>query len=103
MKQDLMELISAMPTIETHFRKFEPVEGLCVPSGEFIYDDSEFIEWQEAVKFELQEIYDRTNDTYIWNIINANGVIHKFNGKNYNERESFNKLKGSLSVIQKKY
>ena len=27
MKQDLMELISAMPTIETHFRKFEPVEG----------------------------------------------------------------------------
>lgn len=101
MKQDLMELISAMPTIETHFRKFEPVEGLCVPSGEFIYDDSEFIEWQEAVKFELQEIYDRTNDTYIWNIINANGVIHKFNGKNYNERESFNKLKGSLSVIQK--
>lgn len=50
MKQDLMELISA---IETHFRKFEPVEGLCVPSGGFIYDDFEFIKWQEAVKFEL--------------------------------------------------
>lgn len=101
MKQDLVELISFIPTIETHFRKLEPPEGLCVPSGEFIYDDPEFIEWQEAVKFELQEIFDRTNDTYIWNIINANGIIHKFNGKNYNERENFNKLKGSLFMIQK--
>lgn len=101
MKQDLVELISAIPTIETHFTKFEPVEGLRALPEEYIYDDSEFIEWQEAVKFELQEIFDRTNDTYIWNIINANGVIHKFNGKNYNERENFNKLKSSLFVIQK--
>lgn len=101
MKQDLVELISFIPTIETHFRKIEPSEGLCVPSGEFIYDDSEFIEWQEAVKFELQEIFDRTHDTYIWNIINVNGVINKFNGKNYNERENFNKLKSSLYMIQK--
>lgn len=101
MKQDLVKLISAIPTIETHFRKFEPGEGLCALPEEYIYDDPKFIEWQEAVKFELQEIFDRTNDTYIWNIINANGVIHKFNGKNYNERENFNKLKGSLFVIQK--
>ena len=51
MKQDLMELISAMPTIETHFRKFEPVEGLCVPSGEFIYYYYYFIDWKEDFKF----------------------------------------------------
>lgn len=56
MKQDLMELISTIPAIQTYFRKFEPVEGLCVLSGEFIYDDSEFIKWQEAVKFEKSHV-----------------------------------------------
>jgi len=52
-------------------------------------------EWKEAVEFELQQIYDRTMDTYIWNIINSTGVIHKFKGNNFNERENFNKLKSS--------
>lgn len=101
MKKDLLTLIEAIPKIESKFRKFEPSPGLCIPSGEFIYDDPEFIEWKEAVKFELQEIYDRTHDTYIWNIINVNGVIHKFNGKNFDERDNFNRLKSSLMVIQK--
>lgn len=101
MKSDLISLIEDIPKIESRFRKFEPSDGLCVPSGEFIYDNPDFIEWKEAIKFELQEIYDRTHDTYVWNIINVNGVIHKFDGKNYNERDSFNKLKGSLLVIRK--
>ncbi len=101
MKNDLLTLIEAIPKIESKFRKIEPSPGLCIPSGEFIYDAPEFIEWKEAVKFELQEIYDRTHDTYIWNIINVNGVIHKFNGKNFDERDNFNRLKSSLMVIQK--
>lgn len=101
MKKDLIALIEAIPTIETKFRKFEPSPGLCIPSGEFIYDDPEFIEWNEAVKFELQEIYDRTHDTYVWDIINTTGIIHKFNGKSFDERNNFNRLKSSLIVIQK--
>ena len=63
MKKDLLTLIEAIPKIESKFRQFEPSPGLCIPPGEFIYDDPEFIEWIEAVKFELQEIYDRTHNT----------------------------------------
>lgn len=101
MRKDLVALIEAIPEIESKFRKFEPSDVLCVPSGEFIYDNPDFIEWKEAIEFELQEIYDRVHDTYVWNIINATGVIHKFNGRNYHERDNFNKLKSSLLVIQK--
>lgn len=101
MKKDLVALIEAIPNIESKFRKFVPSDGLCIPSGEFIYDVPEFIEWKEAVNFELQQIFDISHDTYVWNIINATGVIHKFNGKNYNERENFNKLKSALAVIRK--
>lgn len=101
MRKDLVALIEAIPEIESKFRKFEPSDGLCIPSGEFIYDNPDFIEWKEGIEFELQEIYDRVHDTYVWNIINATGVIHKFNGKNYHERDNFNKLKSSLLVIQK--
>lgn len=93
MKRELLALIKEIPTIEGKFRIFEPSAGMCIPSGEFIYDNPDFIEWKEAVEYELQQIYDRTMDTYIWNIINATGVIHKFNGKNYDERKNFNRLK----------
>lgn len=101
MKRELLALIKEIPTIEGKFRIFEPSAGMCIPSGEFIYDNPDFIEWKEAVEYELQQIYDRTMDTYIWNIINDTGVIHKFNGKNYDERENFNRLKSSLKVIEK--
>lgn len=101
MKRELLALIKEIPTIEGKFRIFEPSAGMCIPSGEFIYDNPDFIEWKETVEYELQQIYDRTMDTYIWNIINATGVIHKFNGKNYDERENFNRLKSSLKVIEK--
>ena len=101
MKRELLALIKEIPTIEGKFRIFEPSAGMCIPSGEFIYDNPDFIEWKEAVEYELQQIYDRTMDTYIWNIINDTGVIHKFNGKNYDERKNFNRLKSSLKVIEK--
>lgn len=101
MKRELLALIKEIPTIEGKFRIFEPSAGMCIPSGEFIYDNPDFIEWKEAVEYELQQIYDRTTDTYIGNIINDTGVIHKFNGKNYDERENFNRLKSSLKVIEK--
>lgn len=101
MKKDLLELIDAIPEIETKFRIVVPPERVIMPSGEFIYDNPDFIEWKEAVEFELQQIYDRTMDTYIWNIINSTGVIHNFKGNNFNERENFNKLKSSLFVIRK--
>ena len=54
MKKDLIALIEVIPKIETKFQKFEPTNGLCIPSGEFIYDDPEFITWKEEIKFDLE-------------------------------------------------
>ena len=101
MKKDLLDLIKDIPNIESKFRKFVPEEGLLLPSGEFIYDVPEFINWKQAVLYELQDIYNRTHDTFVWNIINSTGIIRRFNGRNGNERKYFNELKGSLTVIRK--
>lgn len=101
MKRDLIELIKSIPEIEAKFKRFEPSDGLCIPSGDFIYDNPDFIKWKEAVEFELQQIYERTSNPYVGNLINGTGVIHKFNGKNHNERYYFNQLKYSLYMIQK--
>lgn len=101
MKKDLLKLIDDIPKIETKFRTIVPSGGLMMPPGDFIYDDPDFIEWKAAVEYELQQIYDRTKDKYIWNIINATGVIHEFRGNNFNDRENFNRLKSYLRVIQK--
>ena len=72
-----------------------------MPGGDFIYNVPEFIEWKQAVEFELQDIYDRTHDTYVWKMINATGIINQFGGLNYNEPENFEILKSSLKVIRK--
>ena len=93
MKKDLVALIEVIPEIEAKFRKFVPAEG------EFIYDVPEFIEWKQAILYELQDIYDRTHDTFVWKIINATGIIHKFNGRNGNERKYFNELKAEFERI----
>lgn len=101
MKDDLINLIDNIDEIEKKFRHFVPAKGICIPSGDFIYDVPEFIEWKQAILYELQDIYDRTHDTFVWNIINATGVIHKFNGRNSDEHKYFNELKGALTVIRK--
>ena len=101
MKDDLINLIDNIDEIEKKFRHFVPAKGICIPSGDFIYDVPEFIEWKQAILYELQDIYDRTRDTFVWNIINATGVIHKFNGRNSDEHKYFNELKGALTVIRK--
>lgn len=101
MKDDLINLIDNIDEIEKKFRHFVPAKGICIPSGDFIYDVPEFIEWKQAILYELQDIYDRTHDTFVWNIINAIGVIHKFNGRNSDEHKYFNELKGALTVIRK--
>ncbi|MCM1167481.1 MAG: toll/interleukin-1 receptor domain-containing protein [Lachnospiraceae bacterium] len=96
MKKDLETLIDRSNYIESKFSLHDSLYGGKI---EFIYDDLEFTEWLEAVKFELQDIYDRTKDEYVWNIINPNGVINKFNGKHTNERQAFVTLKTSLQLI----
>lgn len=101
MKNDLIQLIEEVDHIEGLFRRFEPEIGLSIPSGDFIYDVPEFIEWKQAILYELQDIYDRTHDAFVWKIINATGVISRFTGRNYDDRKNFSELKGALRVIRK--
>ena len=102
MKEDLIKLIDQADDIQKKFRRFDPLsDGLCIPGGEFIFDVPEFIEWKQAVEFELQDIYDRTHDTYVWKMINATGVLNQFDGHNYDEPQNFEILKSSLNVIRK--
>ena len=89
MKNDLIQLIEEVDHIEGLFRRFEPEIGLSIPSGDFIYDVPEFIEWKQAILYELQDIYDRTHDAFVWKIINATGVISRFTGRNYDDRKNF--------------
>lgn len=101
MKNELVKLIEEVDHIEGLFRHFEPEAGLLIPSGDYIYDVPKFIEWKQAILYELQDIYDRTQDTFIWKIINATGVISRFTGRNYDDRKNFAELKGALLVIKK--
>lgn len=101
MKKDLLELIEQIPHIYTLFRRFVAPQGMCVPDCDFIYDNTDFIEWKQGVIFELQSIFDRMNDNYIFGIINSNGIIKKFDGKHYDERKLFDELASSLNVIKK--
>lgn len=99
MKQDLISLIDSIDEIEDKFRHRNLMPGL--PMGDFIYDVPEFIAWKQAVLYELQDIYDRTNDKFIEKLINPTGVMNKFNGRTYDERKDFNELKGALAIIRK--
>lgn len=99
MKERLINLVNDIPRIEAKFRHFTPSKGLVIPECDLIYDDPDFISWLENVKYVLQDIYDKSNDKYIWDIINPTGVIHEFNGKSGDERDIFNKLKSSLNII----
>lgn len=99
MKEKLIKLINDIPKIEREFRISNTGDGL-LPTAEYIYDVPDFIEWKQALLFELQEIYSRTSDRFIYTIINSNGLLSKINGRNFNDRKSFNELKGALLAIK---
>lgn len=99
MKEKLIHLVDDIPRIEARFKHFTPSKGLIIPECDLIYNDPDFISWLENIKYVLQDIYDKSNDKYVWDIINPTGIIHKFNGKSGDEHELFNKLKSSLNII----
>lgn len=101
MKKQLLSLVEDIPKIESKFRHCTPSRGLLIPECDLIYDNPEFISWLELAKYVLQDIYNRTKDEYVWKIINATGIINKFNGKSGDEREMFNQLKSALYIIVK--
>ena len=101
MKNDLISIINQIPSIELKFRHFEPSADFIALPADYIYDNPDFIKWLESVKYELQDIYDRTHDTYVFKLINSQGIVHFFDGRHHDEREHFNKLRSSLELILK--
>jgi len=92
MKSDLLALIKQIDDIKT---LFHIVGGNGIPRVNAIYDTSVFSTWKQEVQFELQDIYDRTKDKFIWNaLVN---LKQGFNG--WKDETAFNELSGSCSSI----
>ena len=68
MKKDLIKLIDSRKEIEKMFHPFDGGKGT---SFELISDVPEFQNWLQEIKLELQGIYDRTHDTFVWETINC--------------------------------
>lgn len=94
MKSDLLELVNQIEHIKS---LFHISGGNGMPQFNVVHDNPEFSAWKQEVQFELQDIYDRTNDNFIWNTLTS--VRQDFNG--WKDQTSFNELSGSLLTIRK--
>ena len=93
-KSDLLELVNQIEHIKS---LFHISGGNGMPQFNVVHDNPEFSAWKQEVQFELQDIYDRTNDNFIWNTLTS--VKQDFNG--WKDQTSFNELSGSLLAIRK--
>ena len=92
MKNDLIALIDSADEIE---KLFHPVGGNGMPTVDIINDVQEFQDWLQEIHFELWDIHDRTNDHFIWEILND--LKKKMNG--WNDKRDFGEIKGKLNAI----
>lgn len=76
---------------------FHPFDGGMGTSFERISDVPEFQNWLQEIKLELQGIYDRTHDTFVWETINLCGK--RLDG--FTEKKYFIELVGKLQAIRK--
>ena len=65
MKERLIKLIEQIGDIEKLFKRQDPNNGMIGAGNLKIYDNPDFQLWLQSVTIEIQEIADRTNDTYI--------------------------------------
>ena len=95
MKKDLIKLIDSRKEIE---KMFHPFGGGMGTSFERISDVPEFQNWLQEIKLELQGIYDRTHDIFVWETINLCGKrLDGFTEQKY----YFIELVGKLQAIRK--
>lgn len=94
MKENLIKLIEEIEQIKT---KFHSIGGQGMPLYNIIYDDTDFALWKREVQLGLQEIFDRTRDQYIWDIL----VLTKQGFNSWKDEKSFNELQGGLRAIYK--
>ena len=94
MKRDLLSLIDSQSEIES---LFHVVGGNFMPDTETIHDVQEFQDWLMEIKLELQDIYDRQHDQFVWETINVCGK--NMNGTT--DRRIFSEIAGRLKAIRK--
>lgn len=91
MKKDLLDLIEQINDMKS---RFHTSGGFGMP---LIYDREEFSTWKQQIQFELQGIYDRTQDKFIFSTLE--NLKQGFDG--WNDEQSFNELCGGLHTIKK--
>lgn len=101
MKKDFLELVERVPKIELKLRRLGLLDRTDNQGKVSICNVAEFIEWKTELQYELQDIYDRTKDSYVWHLTISSSVLNKFGQKGYNEWNLFNELKGSLKALCK--
>ena len=94
MRDNLLELINQIDHIRSLFSVLN-LEG--VPQLKTIYDNYEFCSWKKELQLELEDVYERTREKFIWDTLAT--IKLEFSG--WNDEKSFNELCGSLLAIQK--
>lgn len=94
MKSDLLSLIEQINDIKKHFHY---IGGNGISRDNVIYDTSVFATWKQEIQYELQDIYDRTKDNFIWDVL----VILKQGFNGCKDEKEYNELSGSLYAIRK--
>lgn len=94
MKDSLVTLIDQVQKIESYFHI---EKGFGMNNVRIISDSDEFLQWKGEIQFELQDIYDRTHDQYIWDTLN----LVKLGFSGWNDDDSFKKLRVNLNTIRK--
>ena len=89
LKKDLLNLIDQADHIRSYFHA---VDGRI----NTIHDKAEFSTWKRELQFELEDIYNRTYDKFIWSTLTI--LDQGFNG--WRDEKSYNDLHGSLLAIQ---
>ena len=97
MRERLLELIEQTKEIESLFHSTFIPEGIAMTPGEVIYDIQDFRVWVQELKLELQMVYDKTKNKFIWDTLNDLSV--NFNG--WDDRRKFNQIKGDLLAIKR--
>jgi hypothetical protein len=96
MKDNFLNLIHQVESIEAKFHNTSSSRGFSMPSLRVIHDVPDFQRWIQSVQMELQEIVDRTGDKFASDTLEAS----KQNYDGWNDKKYFDILKGKLLAMK---
>lgn len=94
MKKYMLNLIGQVDDIK---KGFHVSGGAGIPKRKVIRDDEKFVVWRQELQLELQNIYDSTQDQFIWDTLVQ--LKQGFNG--WADEKDFNELRGAILAIAK--